>query len=117
MDLDLRKIASTALLVIAVWMAFAATYFRHAGASTLNAFFVAAGLAACAVVGRGRSRASTGAFAVALGLSVWLFFSAWTLAGATPRFIINNVFVSVLAFGFACAPFATASTHSRHALP
>lgn len=114
MDLDLRKIASTALLVIAVWMAFAAAYFRHTGASAVNAFLVAAGLAACALFGRSRTRATTVAFSIAVALSVWLFFATWTLAGATPRFIINNVFFSVLAFGFACAPLATPA-HSRHA--
>jgi hypothetical protein len=100
MDLDLRKIASTALIIFGAWIAISSIEWRHTTAQAVNTFVVGVGLVALAVIGRGRTGAR-GAFGACAVVSAWLFFSPWILPGRTPGLVTHHFLLATLAFGFA----------------
>jgi hypothetical protein len=102
MDLDLRKIASTALIIFGAWIAVSAMGFRHEKLQAMNAFLVGITIVALAIVGRRRAGgaywATFGACAV---VAAWLFVSSLVLPGRTPGIQAHHLLLATLAFGFA----------------
>ena len=97
-DIDVRNMASVALVAIAVWLGFSAILIATTVPQILNTAFVAAALFACAMLGR---RAIPGAYSAAIAVSAWLFFSPFLMATQSPLLVVSNLIASTLAFGFA----------------
>lgn len=100
---ELRKTASTFIIVLSIWLGASAVFWTHSSAQIVNALLTGGLMGTCAILGGAAIRVG---FAGCAALAVWLFTSVWVLSGATPGLVMHHMLVSVLAFGFACGPLA-----------
>ncbi len=99
--MKIDKVASLADVVLGLWLLLSAFLWHQSEQQVIN---VAAVGILSAALGATAYRGHTWARFIVAALGVWLFVSAWMIAGAPVATVINSLTIGTLLFGFSALP-------------
>ena len=99
--MKIDKVASTADIVLGLWLIVSMFFWRDSPPHMVNAGVVGV---LSAALGALAHRGFTWARWLVAPLGAWLFVSVWVLPGGTPSTVIHHFLVGTLLFGFSALP-------------